>query len=264
MRIKKQNMLSKTLIILSLLNLFTFGQEFKVTKISGNIKINGNEIKLYDVININDPLERSSTTDYIIVINTNEGTQYKIPSQNPDINSNNEELIVLVKDYISPGKKDAGVKGREEIEDEFESNYYLINECRIKFNRKKYILDFNSAFYLKSQNPKDSISIRLPILNDSIIILNRTNNNLKDTSLISLQYIDGDRINIFKNFKLILVNKNEYKKINEEVSKFHTAIKDLELKETTIRELTKKFISFSIGKFNEFDIDEYLKNEFDL
>jgi len=229
------------------------------------LKLNSNQpIKKQDLICTEDSIyfEDADASARVFLINKGIFTIKQRSNRNQK-----NELFGVIKKFLSPviGKLSTRGDGRL-FEDEFGDSYLIINQARIDISFLKYPVSERDFFFIRYIYKDDTISKKLEVQNDSLIL----------DSKIFLPLVDLSE-NIFINASLYYYSKNkgEFNRVHQFNIKLYQQVElqsELEIlinelkthnaESNLIKSTVETYLYESYGYVNRYDLNKWLSINF--
>lgn len=211
---------------------------FTVLKVKGDLLCNDKQVKENDKICGKDNIAFKSA-DAVAILHSPEKGRFTLKSVSKD---NKSELGgVLASIISSSGTGNLSSRGAITIEDEFKGNYYVISNCNIEIDVKKFPLDNTKYFYLKFKYDGNDVNKKLKNTTNGFLL------SKDDILLIDNKPVISDKI---REYQFYYYDEND--KTSKLISTFNLQFLDeTSIKKELLEHLKKIDNLKEDDKFNE-------------
>lgn len=257
-----KKLLSLVFVLLFALIVNAQTDKYIVLKVKGKIllKKNNKEIKPQDEINSNDEII-FTTPDAVAALHSPQKGRFTLRALSND-NKNKGGFLALVKNSLTPASERLSSKRAKtkSFEETVDSTLCIISQAKYKLT-DEFPVDDNNYFMLKSMDKKAK-PIKLNTADGYLVIeSNIIKPNKSNLTKYDLIYKSNSDEKVIKNMTFIIVKEQDLKK---DLNAYIKILQDDGYDNKKIKEAILAYLNDMYGKFNDFEINNWLKTNFNF
>ncbi|HOP50989.1 MAG TPA: hypothetical protein PK887_10245 [Ignavibacteriales bacterium] len=256
--------LTKILLFVFIISIISFAQNdtYIVLKVKGKIllKKNNKELKPQDKLSSKDEII-FTTEDAAAALHSPQKGRFTLRATN-NAQKQKGGFLAFVQNALTPASERLSSRRAKSksFEESIDTLVNIINVAKYKLT-DEFPVNEKQFFILKSDNKKIKINEKLSFDNGYLLIPSKIIPNKLNNINVKLTYNSNGEEKVIKNMVLVKVKENELKK---ELNAYIKTLQDDNYDNKRIKEAVLAFLNDFYGKFNDVEISEWLKLNYNI